>query len=123
MAAKSKWRDRKRFKALFRVYFGDEIALGPGKVELLSYISQTGSISEGARRMQMSYNRAWLLVRTMNRCFKKPLVLASRGGKQRGGAQLTKTGLEVLGLYQQLESAVTTASRPPLRKILSRLKP
>jgi len=122
MAAKSKRPARKHFKALFRVYLGDEIALGPGKVELLGHIAETGSISEAARRMGMSYNRAWLLVRTMNRCFEKPLVLASRGGDQRGGAQLTKTGTEVLNLYQQLESEFTAASRKPLAKILSRLK-
>jgi prepilin-type processing-associated H-X9-DG protein len=33
-----------------RVRLGDEIALGPGKVELLGRIQQTGSITEAARR-------------------------------------------------------------------------
>ena len=122
MAVKSKGPGRKRFKALFRVYLDDEIALGPGKAELLNHIAETGSISEAARRMKMSYNRAWLLVRTMNRCFKEPLVLASRGGDSHGGAQLTKTGGEVLALYQRLESEFTTATQKPLAKILSRLK-
>src|SRR5438105_5517842 len=102
MAAKSNRPARKSFKALFRVYCGDEIALGPGKVELLGHIAKTGSISESARRMAMSYNRAWLLVRTMNRCFKEPLVLASRGGDKHGGAELTKSGRDVLRLYRQL---------------------
>jgi len=85
MAAKPERLPRKRFKSHFRIYLGDEIALGPGKADLLHHISETGSISEAARRMDMSYNRAWLLVRTMNRSFKEPLVLASRGGDSRGG--------------------------------------
>jgi len=72
--------------------------------------------------MDMSYNRAWLLVRTMNRCFKQPLVLSSRGGEQHGGAQLTKTGKNVLRLYSQLETRFTAATRQPLREILSHLK-
>ena len=113
---------KKRFKSLFRVYLGNEIALGPGKAELLRHIAETGSISKAAQRMKMSYNRAWLLVRTMNRCFKEPLVLATRGGDSHGGAQLTKTGKQVLRLYQQLESKFTAATRQPLRQILSRLK-
>ncbi|HXT12063.1 MAG TPA: LysR family transcriptional regulator [Candidatus Angelobacter sp.] len=122
MAAKSKKQPRGRFKSNFRIYFGDEIALGPGKAELLRHISRTGSISEAARRMEMSYNRAWLLVRTMNRCFRKPLVLASRGGDQRGGAQLTAFGKQVLALYETLESRFLTATRQPLRRILFLLK-
>jgi len=122
MAAKSSRPARKRFKALFRVYLGNEIALGPGKAELLVHIADTGSISEAARRMEMSYNRAWLLVRTMNRCFKEPLVLSSRGGEKHGGAQLTKSGKEVLKLYRQLEAKFETVTRRPLREILSRLK-
>jgi molybdate transport system regulatory protein len=122
MAAKSKRTAHKRFKALFRVYRGDEIALGPGKTELLGHIAETGSISEAARKMEMSYNRAWLLVRTMNRCFKQPVVISSRGGDKYGGAQLTKSGKEVLRLYRQLETKFATATRQPLREILARLK-
>ena len=122
MAAKRERIGRKRFKSQFRIYLGDEIALGPGKAELLCHISETGSISESARRMEMSYNRAWLLVRTMNRCFKEPLVVATRGGDQHGGAQLTKAGKQVLALYQQLELKVAAATRQPLRHILSCLK-
>ena len=122
MAAKSERLPRKRFKSHFRIYLGDEIALGPGKADLLRHISETGSISEAARRMDMSYNRAWLLVRTMNRSFKEPLVLASRGGDSRGGAQLTAFGKQVLILYQRLESKFIAATRQPLKDILSRLK-
>jgi molybdate transport system regulatory protein len=122
MPAKSKRSAEKRFKALFRVYRGDEIALGPGKVELLGHIAKTGSISEAARNMEMSYNRAWLLVRTMNRCFEEPVVLSSRGGDNHGGAQLTRAGKEILRLYQQLEAKFATATRQPVREIVARLK-
>jgi len=122
MAAKSNRPAKKKFKALFRDYRGEEIALGPGKAELLGHIADTGSISEAARRMEMSYNRAWLLVRTMNRCFKEPLVVSSRGGDKHGGAQLTKSGKDVLRLYQQLEAKFASATREPLRGILARLR-
>ena len=122
MAAKSKRPARKHFKSHFRIYFDQEIALGPGKVELLQHIGETGSISEAARRMDMSYNRAWLLVRTMNRCFRAPLVCATRGGDKHGGAELTATGKQVLGLYHELESKVQSSTRPMLNKIFSQLR-
>jgi molybdate transport system regulatory protein len=121
MAVRSKT-PKKHFKALLRIYLSGEIALGPGKAELLGHIAKTGSISEAARRMEMSYNRAWLLVRTMNRSFKQPLVTSSRGGDKHGGAELTKSGREVLNLYRTLESKFAVASRKPLAQILSRLK-
>lgn len=106
-----------------RLLQGDEIALGPGKVELLQAIRDSGSISAAARTMGMSYRRAWLLVDTMNRCFKTPLVASSAGGSQGGGAQLTDKGMEILQRYQQLMAALEDAARlhlPALEKELKR---
>src|SRR5437773_1708030 len=51
-----------------RITCGADIALGPGKVKLLELVAQTGSIAKAARRMQMSYMRAWTLIKTMERC-------------------------------------------------------
>ena len=75
-----------------RIHRGDDIAVGPGKVDLLEAIGATGSISGAARSLGMSYRRAWLLVDTMNRCFRTPVVQAEAGGKRGGGAQLTPLG-------------------------------
>lgn len=88
----------------FRVLRGREIALGPGKAELLGHIARTGSIARAASRMGMSYMRAWKLIKTMNACFRQPLVVTTRGGRERGGARLTKTGRTTLQLYQRLQS-------------------
>lgn len=104
-----------------RILRGTDIALGPGKMELLALIRQTGSINQAARRMGMSYMRAWSLVQTMNRCFKQPLVLVARGGEGGGGAELTETGGKVVALYQQMEQASLRATAAPwkhLRRLL-----
>src|SRR5258708_441187 len=76
-------------KTRLRVVCGEHIALGPGKVELLALLLETGSLSEAARRLDMSYMRAWILVKTMNKCFRQPVVAAERGGKGGGGMQVT----------------------------------
>ncbi len=92
-----------------RILFGHAIALGPGKANLLEQIAETGSISAAARRMNMSYRRAWLLVDTMNQCFRKPLVGTSTGGKGGGGAQITDLGMEVLRRYREMERKAAVA--------------
>jgi len=86
--------------------FGSEIAMGPGKASLLEAIAESGSISESARRLGMSYRRAWLLVDTMNRCFREPLVESATGGHRGGGARVTEFGRHVLDHYRVLEARV-----------------
>ncbi len=60
-----------RVQFRLRITSGDDIAVGPGKVDLLEAIASTGSITAAARQLGMSYRRAWLLVDTMNRCFEE----------------------------------------------------
>lgn len=86
-----------------RVLQGEDVVLGPGKADLLEAIGENGSISEAARRLGMSYMRAWTLLRTMNRSFRAPLVETARGGAVRGGATLTDEGRAVLVLYRRME--------------------
>jgi molybdate transport system regulatory protein len=95
----------------YRMYRGKEIVLGPGKAELLERIAKTGSISEAARLMGMSYNRAWLHVKMMNESFKEALVHSSRGGNEHGGASLTDAGAQALKLYRQLEEKSAKATK------------
>jgi molybdate transport system regulatory protein len=95
-----------RIKLKLQVYCGDEIAMGPGKAELLDAIGQTGSISAAARSLEMSYRRAWLLVDVMNRCFEQALVATKPGGGKAAGAQLTDTGRAVLAAYRTMSSRV-----------------
>lgn len=118
---KSKPANEPKLQPRLRVVCGAEIALGPGKVALLALIGETGSIREAAKRMRMSYMRAWTLVRTMNQCFAQPVVVSVRGGKEGGGAQLTDTGQAVLHLYQAMERdcfAAMSQDWVSLRKLL-----
>ena len=93
-------------KVTFRLLHQHEIAMGPGKAELLQAIDQTGSISAAGKSMNMSYRRAWMLVDVMNRCFKQPLVQTAKGGKDGGGATLTPLGRQVLHNYQSAMQAI-----------------
>ena len=99
------------FRPRLRITCGEDIALGPGKAELLQYMKETGSIAEAARRIGMSYMRAWTLLKTMERCFKEPIIKAGRGGRQGGGAKLTETGLKALTLYRRMEAESVRATQ------------
>ena len=93
------------------------VALGPGKADLLQAIQETGSISAGARRMSMSYKRAWYLVETLNSHFGQPLVVSTKGGRAGGGAKLSELGVEILAAYREMERLTDKAIAPVLRRV------
>jgi len=105
-----------------RVMFGAEIAIGPGKAELLEAIDETGSISASAKRLRMSYRRAWLLVDTMNRCFREPVVASATGGSGGGGACVTPFGRDMLRRYRAMQSRIDRAIDPELARFSGLLK-
>ncbi|MGZ8834043.1 MAG: winged helix-turn-helix domain-containing protein [Thermoanaerobaculia bacterium] len=86
------------------------IVLGPGKADLLDAIARTGSIRAAASDLEMSYMRAWTLVRVMNSAFRSPLVEKVRGGSKQGGAHLTDRGRDVLDLYRRMEDEAAKAA-------------
>ena len=76
--------------------------LGYGRLLLLQKIKETGSISESARALNMSYKKAWKLVESINRQAPSPLVITQIGGKKGGGARLTPLGEKLLSKFQQI---------------------
>jgi molybdate transport system regulatory protein len=105
-----------------RIFFGDDVMLGPGKADLLDHIRETGSIAAAGRTMGMSYKRAWSLVEEMNRGYREPLVDSSRGGAKGGGAALTQAGEAVLAHYRKIEAITAReaeAEISALRSLLS----
>jgi len=102
-----------RLKLKAQLYCGAEIAMGPGKAELLEAIVQEHSISAAARALGMSYRRAWMLVDVMNRCWSGPLVDSMSGGARGGGAVVTPLGQEILRHYRALEAELDMATHIP----------
>ncbi len=122
-AAKPAAMEQERILSRYRMYRNEEVVFGPGKAALLGLVAETGSISEAARRMGMSYNRAWLHIKVMNQYFAEPLVTLVRGGSTGGGAQLTPFGHKVTALWQRLEQEAEKATehiRADLLKLLTK---
>jgi len=75
---------------------------GPGRAELLELIEEAGSISKAAKKMGMSYKKAWDMVHHMNSNSKRPFVISKKGGENGGGAEITETARQVVYRYRIL---------------------
>ena len=78
------------FKLKAQLMCGTEPAMGPGK-------------------LGMSYRRIWLLVDGMNRCWDERLVETTKGGGDKGGAELTARGRAILQAFRSLEARLERA--------------
>lgn len=110
-------------KTRFRVQVKHAVAIGPGKADVLQAVADTGSLSEAGRRLGMSYQRVWSLVRAMNGDFIEPLVLTQRGGAAGGGAVLSETGARVLAIYRAIERDAERAVAHRLPRLLALIRP
>lgn len=81
---------------------GSERFFGPGRVELLQGIEETGSINKAARQMGMSYKKAWIMVNALNTQASQPFVITQTGGEKGGGSVITPEAKRLIRYHQQL---------------------
>jgi molybdate transport system regulatory protein len=74
--------------------------LGRGRVELLQRIGETGSISQAAKAMRMSYKAAWDAVDAMNKAWPTSLVESGPGG-----SRLTDAAERLIAAYLDAEAS------------------
>ena len=103
----------------FRIDFAKNSSLGPGKICLLEAIRDTGSLSQGARNIGMSYRRAWLLVESLKESFREPVTVASKGGKDGGGMLVTEFGDALIKNYRELERDFARLAERRLHPIIA----
>jgi molybdate transport system regulatory protein len=82
---------------------GGEKFGGQGRVELLAAIGETGSISQAAKAIGMSYKGAWDAIDAMNNLAGEALVERVAGGKGGGGTRLTARGEQLVKNFRALE--------------------
>lgn len=77
--------------------------LGDKRIRLLEAIDKTGSISQAAKTVPISYKAAWDAVDDMNNVAPEPLVNRSAGGRHGGGTELTAFARRLIAFYRALE--------------------
>ena len=110
----------KTISVRLRVYVGTELTLGPGRIELLERIERTGSLASAARAMDMSYRRAWLLMRSLNAALDTPALVSVKGGRHGGGASVTAAGKLLVRAYRLAEEDCLRRVRRSLGKFMRR---
>lgn len=95
------------------------------RIAILRGIAQSGSISQAARDVGVSYKAAWQAIDTLTNLAGAPLVERSVGGAGGGGAQMTPAGDELLHaaeammrlrteLMQRMQSGTPGGTQPNL---------
>ena len=112
----------KGHRPMLRVVIEPDVAIGPGKADLLEAIRDTGSISAAGRKLGMSYRRAWLLIDELNQHLGAPVVDAQTGGAKGGGAALTATDDELLTRYRNMEAACQRAIATDVQALRSLIR-
>jgi molybdate transport system regulatory protein len=105
----------------FRIDFTENSNLGPGKIALLEGIRTYRSVSEAARRMKVSYRRAWLLLDSLNKSFDMPATVNSVGGRGGGGAEITPFGVLLIESYREVERKLNDVAGECLKEIRARV--
>ena len=96
---------RLHYKVTVRI-MDDNKAFGPGVAALLEGIGQCGSLQGAARRMNMSYTKAWTVIKNAERIWGFPLTRRYAGGKTGGGSVLTAQAEMLLCRFKAMEQNV-----------------
>ena len=90
---------------------------GPGPVELLERIAETGSINAAAKEMKMSYKKAWELITRLNEQTERPVVIPQTGGEKGGGSVLTEEAIRLIEYHKELRNRFSDFLREESKRL------
>ena len=83
--------------------YTDRKCFGPGVAMLLRRVQTLHSLRSAAMDMHMAYSKAWTILREAEQGLGFPLLHSTTGGRNGGGAVLTKEGERLLAAYDACE--------------------
>lgn len=87
-----------------------EYVFGPGAYGLLHAIHSTGSLTQAAKDLKMSYRYAWGILKKIEAKLDAKLIESYKGGKEGGGgATVTEYGLTLMDLYTKVRQSFKTS--------------
>lgn len=97
-----------------------EPVFGRGRRFLLEAIEKYGSINRAAKDINISYRKAWSYIKAMEKRLGISLVETQAGGKNGGGAVLTKEARKFLKKYELLEEGINEFVDKRFRDVFNR---
>ncbi|MBH03000.1 MAG: molybdenum-dependent transcriptional regulator [Xanthomonadales bacterium] len=78
--------------------------IGARRIALLEAIGATGSLTQAAKQVGLSYKGAWDAINAINNLADTPLVCRSTGGVRGGGTTLTERAATLVRTYRAAEA-------------------
>jgi molybdate transport system regulatory protein len=94
----------------------NEKAFGQGPCELLKQVEKMNSLHQAAHQMGMSYNKAWGLIRLIEKRLGFLLLDKQVGGKSGGGSRVTLRAKDFIERYERFEMDAMRAVEKAYRK-------
>jgi len=89
------------FQLKYKIWIDKEgKVFGKGPLMLLKGVKETGSLREAAKLMDMSYNKAHTLIKSIEEKLGYKLISSKSGGLKGGGSELTEKAEELIIAYQ-----------------------
>jgi molybdate transport system regulatory protein len=90
---------------------------GEGRRDLLNNIETKGSISQAAKKLGISYKKAWSYITSMEGRLGVKLVKKQVGGKGGGGTALTEEGKALIDKFDKLLAGTQEAINISFKEI------
>jgi molybdate transport system regulatory protein len=105
-------------KAAYKIWLSknNDKVFGQGPCELLQRVEKTNSLHQAAHQMNMSYNKAWRLIRLMEKRLGFPLLDKKIGGQSGGGSQVTPSAKEFMETYERFQKEVEVSIEKVFQK-------
>jgi molybdate transport system regulatory protein len=100
---------------------GETTIINEEAFRLLDEIGKGHSIVSAARNMNISYRKAWGLIRDIEYNLGFMLVRKKRGGKDGGRTTFSPEGLELMDAYRKLVSELESTDKEAVKAFFRRL--
>ena len=81
---------------------GDKF-MGIGVLWLLEAIEESSSLRQAAKKMNLSYSKAYGMLSHLENTLGRPIVERKRGGQSREGVQLTSFAKSFMAIYKDFQ--------------------
>jgi len=99
----------------------DKGIMGDGCFLLLNEIKNKGSLKEAAEKLEVSYRKAWGIIKKSENILGFKLVDKYRGGKDGGHSFLTTDGINLIHAYLELKNDIDVSIKKVTKKFFHQI--
>jgi molybdate transport system regulatory protein len=104
-------------RVAYRIWLdNDGKAFGEGPYRLLKGIEKTGSLRQAAAEQRISYRKAWLILKDIEKRLGFQILERQVGGVSGGGSVLTASGKSLMKRYERFRAEANKALEQIFRK-------